>query len=69
MLALSSRAEAGLHGDRLARHFGITATSTLSVQPSDMAPVAMTRLRGAVACEQCTEPLRAEPAYRELARQ
>lgn len=63
MASTSPRGAAGLHGDRLARHFGITATSALSVSRSGLPAVAITRLRGAVTPDQRTRSLRAEPAY------
>jgi hypothetical protein len=63
MPALSVPSDSGLHGDRLARHFGITATSALSIRRPGMAAVAMTRLRGSVGPGQCTNQLRAEAAF------
>jgi AraC family transcriptional regulator len=53
----------GLHGERLARHFGIRATSTLTVERGRIAPLVMTRLQGQVAPGVTTPPLAPEAAF------
>ncbi len=53
----------GLHGERLARHFGIRATSSLSIERARLAPLVLTRLQGQVAPGVTTAPLRPEAAF------
>ncbi|WP_063838461.1 helix-turn-helix transcriptional regulator [Methylobacterium variabile] len=53
----------GLHGERLARHFGIRATSSLSVGRARLAPLVLTRLQGQVAPGAVTAPLKPEAAF------
>ncbi|TGE02421.1 helix-turn-helix transcriptional regulator [Methylobacterium nonmethylotrophicum] len=53
----------GLHGERLARHFGIRATSSLPVGRGRLAPLVLTRLQGQVIPDAVTAPLRPEAAF------
>ena len=55
----------GEHGERLARHFGIRATSSLSVGRARLAPLVLTRLQGQVAPGAVTAPLKPEAAFIE----
>ncbi|MGE7414431.1 helix-turn-helix transcriptional regulator [Methylobacterium tarhaniae] len=53
----------GLHGERLARHFGIRATSSLPVGRGRLAPLVLTRLQGQVTPDAVTAPLKPEAAF------
>lgn len=53
----------GLHGERLAHHFGIRATSTLTVKRHAAHAIVMTRLCGTVPAGMTSARLRPEPAF------
>lgn len=53
----------GLNGERLARHFGIRMTSTLSVRGFSRDPLVMTRLKGETDAGAPTPATNPEPAF------
>ncbi len=53
----------GLHGERLARHFGIQATATASVGRRRASPLVFTRLVGQTSPETLSAPLLQEEAF------
>lgn len=53
----------GLNGERLAEHFGVRATSTITVQRPGSSAMTVTRLEGHVRDDATTPALRPEAAY------